>query len=124
MTVAAAGASPLGFGIDNPAGRRLAALLTVIEHLAGLVLAETVARDLLVHGRVLSPIERIATTMAIGETELQQAARDLLSQPPTLCLSATQWAWVLLLKPPTSYPSASRRMWMLELRPLREFLSS
>jgi predicted Zn-dependent peptidase len=49
-------------------------------------LAETVARDLLVHGRVLSPIERIATTMAIGETELQQAARDLLSQPPTLVL--------------------------------------
>jgi predicted Zn-dependent peptidase len=49
-------------------------------------LAETVARDLLVHGRVLSPLERIATTMAIGETELQQAARDLLSQPPTLVL--------------------------------------
>ncbi|MCX7213311.1 MAG: pitrilysin family protein [Burkholderiales bacterium] len=49
-------------------------------------LAETVARDLLVHGRVLSPLERIATTMAIGETELRQAARDLLSQPPTLVL--------------------------------------
>jgi predicted Zn-dependent peptidase len=49
-------------------------------------LAETVARDLLVHGRVLSPLERIATTMAIGETELRQAARDLLSEPPTLVL--------------------------------------
>jgi predicted Zn-dependent peptidase len=49
-------------------------------------LAETVARDLLVHGRVLSPIERIATTMAIGESELRQAAHDLLSQPPTLVL--------------------------------------
>jgi predicted Zn-dependent peptidase len=49
-------------------------------------LAETVARDLLVHGRVLSPIERIATTMSIGESELRQAARDLLSQPPTLVL--------------------------------------
>jgi hypothetical protein len=49
-------------------------------------LAETVARDLLVHGRVLSPHERIATTMAIGETELRQAACDLLSQPPTLVL--------------------------------------
>jgi len=35
----APGASPLGFGIDNAAGRWLAALLTVIEHLAGLVLA-------------------------------------------------------------------------------------
>jgi predicted Zn-dependent peptidase len=49
-------------------------------------LAETVARDLLVHGRVLSPLERVATTMAIGETELQHAARELLSQPPTLVL--------------------------------------
>ncbi|HYF58042.1 MAG TPA: pitrilysin family protein [Burkholderiaceae bacterium] len=49
-------------------------------------LAETVARDLLVHGRVLSPDERIATAMAIGEDALAAAARDLLSRTPTLVL--------------------------------------
>ena len=49
-------------------------------------LAETVARDLLVHGRVVSPDERIAMTMAIGEAELTAAARDLLARMPTLVL--------------------------------------
>jgi predicted Zn-dependent peptidase len=49
-------------------------------------LAETIARDLLVHGRVLSPDERIATTMSIGEDALVAAARDLLSRTPTLVL--------------------------------------
>lgn len=49
-------------------------------------LAETLARDLLVHGRVLSPDERIATTMAIGEEALRAAATDLLSGTPTLVL--------------------------------------
>jgi predicted Zn-dependent peptidase len=49
-------------------------------------LAETLARDLLVHGRVLSPDERIATTMAIDEAALTAAARDLLTRTPTLVL--------------------------------------
>jgi predicted Zn-dependent peptidase len=49
-------------------------------------LAESVARDLLVHGRVLSPDERIATTIAIGEDALIAAAKDLLSRTPTLVL--------------------------------------
>jgi predicted Zn-dependent peptidase len=49
-------------------------------------LAETLARDLLVHGRVLAPDERIATTMAIGEEALQAAASELLSHPATLVL--------------------------------------
>lgn len=49
-------------------------------------LAETIARDLLVHGRVVSPDERIAQTMAIGEAELTAAARALLAHVPTLVL--------------------------------------
>jgi predicted Zn-dependent peptidase len=49
-------------------------------------LAETIARDLLVHGRVLSPDERIATTMGITDEALCAAASDLLSRTPTLVL--------------------------------------
>jgi predicted Zn-dependent peptidase len=49
-------------------------------------LAESVARDLLTHGRVLSPDERIAMTMGITESELSAAARDLLARTPTLVL--------------------------------------
>jgi predicted Zn-dependent peptidase len=49
-------------------------------------LAETVARDLLAHGRVISPEERIAAAMSIGESELTDAARELLSRVPTLVL--------------------------------------
>ncbi|MEI7443524.1 MAG: pitrilysin family protein [Burkholderiales bacterium] len=49
-------------------------------------LAETVARDLLVHGRVVSPDERIATTMAITADDLIAAARAMLAATPTLVL--------------------------------------
>jgi predicted Zn-dependent peptidase len=49
-------------------------------------LAETIARDLLVHGRVLSPDERIATTMAIPDEALCAAASELLARTPTLVL--------------------------------------
>lgn len=49
-------------------------------------LAESVARDLLVHGRVLSPDERIATTLAIDGTMISAAAAELLGTTPTLVL--------------------------------------
>ena len=49
-------------------------------------LAETVARDLLVHGRVVSPDERIATAMSITADDLVRAARELLATTPTLVL--------------------------------------
>jgi predicted Zn-dependent peptidase len=49
-------------------------------------LAETLARDLLVHGRVLSPDERIATAMAIDADALRAAATAMLSGTPTLVL--------------------------------------
>jgi len=47
-------------------------------------LAETIARDLLVHGRVVTPDERIATALAIDADTLRAAAQDMLEQPPTL----------------------------------------
>lgn len=49
-------------------------------------LAESVARDLLAHGRVVSPDERIATTLSVSADDLRAAATHLLSQPPTLVL--------------------------------------
>jgi predicted Zn-dependent peptidase len=49
-------------------------------------LAETIARDLLVHGRVLTPDERIATALAIDADMLCAAAQEMLDQPPTLVL--------------------------------------
>lgn len=49
-------------------------------------LAESIATDLFVHGRVLSPDERIAATLATGADALSAAARDLLSRPPTLVM--------------------------------------
>ena len=49
-------------------------------------LAESVARDLLLHGRVLTPDERIATTLAISAQDLSAAARTLLARSPTLVL--------------------------------------
>lgn len=49
-------------------------------------LAESVARDLLLHERVLTPDERIATTQAISAHDLSAAARTLLASPPTLVL--------------------------------------
>jgi predicted Zn-dependent peptidase len=49
-------------------------------------LAESVARDLLAHGRVVSPDERIATTLSISADDLSAAARSLLASPPTLVL--------------------------------------
>jgi len=49
-------------------------------------LAETIARDLLLHRRMISPDERIAATLAITERDLCAAACELLSHPPTLVL--------------------------------------
>ncbi len=49
-------------------------------------LAESIARDLLLHERVLTPDERIATTQAISAHDLSAAARTLLASPPTLVL--------------------------------------
>lgn len=49
-------------------------------------LAETIARDLLAHGRVVSPDERIATALSIGEHDLCSAARTMLTTSPTLVL--------------------------------------
>lgn len=49
-------------------------------------LAETAARDLLAHGRLISPDERIATALAISAQDLSHAARQMLSASPTLVL--------------------------------------
>ena len=49
-------------------------------------LAEGVARDLLLHGRVITPAERMAVTRSIHAEVLQQAAARLIAQPPTLVL--------------------------------------
>jgi predicted Zn-dependent peptidase len=49
-------------------------------------LVEAVARDLVVHGRVPTPEEQIATARAIGSGALMDALRALIATPPTLAL--------------------------------------
>ncbi len=49
-------------------------------------LAEWIARDLLMHGRVVSPEERLRVTLSIDAPALQSAAREMLGTPPTLAL--------------------------------------
>ncbi len=49
-------------------------------------LAEWLARDLLMHDRIVPPHERLDDTLRIDAQALQSAAADMLQQPPTLAL--------------------------------------
>lgn len=49
-------------------------------------LAETIGRDLLMHGHVVLPDERMAQTWAIDADQLRDAARALIEHPPTLTI--------------------------------------
>ncbi|MGE3922060.1 MAG: M16 family metallopeptidase [Lautropia sp.] len=61
-------------------------LLLAHQHERPMDLVEAVAQDLLVHGRVATPDERIAAARAIDGDALAAAARSLVAAAPTLAL--------------------------------------
>ena len=49
--------------------------------------AEWLGRDLLAHGRIVPPSERLAQLQAIDEATLRRALADMLARRPTLALA-------------------------------------